>query len=114
MAGTIRIRIGANRLPDIARILPEAADVVVNRKHGPAMAEGAARRSRVDTGEMRDGWRWEATGRGTGQLINEVDHTVYNEYGTRNMSAQPMARPAFEEEAPQIIEDFERLEAMLR
>lgn len=114
MAGTIRIRIGANRLPDIARLLPEAADVIVNKRHGPAMAEGAARRSRVDKGEMRDGWRWEATGRGTGQLINEVDHTVYNEWGTRNLPAQPMARPAFEEQAPKIVEDFENLEKMLR
>lgn len=114
MAGTIRIRINSNRLPAIARLLPEAADVVVNRKHGPAMAAAAARRSRVDTGEMQAGWVWEATGQGTGQLRNAVRHTVFNEFGTVHMPAQPMARPAAEEIVPKMLEDFQNLERFLR
>lgn len=30
-------------------------------------------------------------------VFNLVDYTIYNEFGTYKMSAQPMARPAVEE-----------------
>lgn len=110
----IRVRIERNRLPEIARILPEAADAIVNRKHGPRMQQIAASRSRVDTGAMRDGWQWNATGQGTGELVNEVPHTVFNEWGTRFMPSQPMARPAAEQVFPDIVEDFQNLEGFLR
>lgn len=110
----IRVRIERNRLPEIARILPEAADALINRKHGPRMQQIAASRSRVDTGAMRDGWQWNATGQGTGELVNEVPHTVFNEYGTRHLSPAPMARPAAEQVFPDIVDDFERIAEFLR
>lgn len=110
----IRVQVTRNRLPDIAAQLPEATDVIVNRKHGPRMRDAAARYSRVDSGEMRDGWQWEATGQGQGQLINRVPHTGFNEFGTRHMSAQPMARPALEEIGPDIVDDMENIGRFLR
>jgi HK97 gp10 family phage protein len=51
-------------------------------------------RSRVDTGQMRDGWHAQRTGTFSFRLENSVEHTIYNEYGTTQMSAQPMLGPA--------------------
>lgn len=110
-AGTVTVKLTKNRLPEIAQQLPVARRVILARR-GDEMRAGAARRSRVDTGDMRDGWEWRETNEG-GYLTNEVPHTVFNEYGTRHMSAQPMARPAFDEVAPKIVDDFENLERFL-
>jgi HK97 gp10 family phage protein len=60
--------------------------------------QGAKRRSRVDTGRMRDAWDKEQTGPGEWTVFNDVDYTIYNEFGTVHMSAQPMLSPALEEE----------------
>lgn len=113
MGARVSVRIHRNRLPEIARILPEAAGAIVH-KHGAAMVDTAKQRSRVDTGAMRDGWRWERLGQAEGRLTNDVAHTIYNERGTRFMTAQPMALPAFEQEAPLILDDFRRIEDALR
>jgi HK97 gp10 family phage protein len=59
-------------------------------------------RSRVDTGRMRDGWRGEQTGEHSFEVDNPVEHTIYNEFGTRYMSAQPMLGPAIEEATPKL------------
>lgn len=45
--------------------------------------------ARVDTGEMREGIQPTADG-----VVGSAGHTIYNEFGTRYMSAQPMLRPA--------------------
>lgn len=60
------------------------------------IAAGAARRSRVDTGEMRAGWTTAEVDGETSQVGNPVDWSRFNEYGTRYMSAQPMLHPAVE------------------
>jgi HK97 gp10 family phage protein len=65
--------------------------------------EGARRRSRVDTGELRDSWAVAFTGPTDGEVFSDSDHAVYNEYGTVNMSAQPMLHPAIDEERPKYI-----------
>lgn len=88
--------------------------MIVNEQRGPEMVDVARRHSRVDTGEMRAGWRWQRAGEGEGELTNDVPHTIHNEYGTRNMSAAPMARPALAEVGPKIISDFQRLEWLIR
>ena len=108
----IRVRISNNRLPDIARQLPIARRTIVARR-GAEMRDIAARLSRVDTGEMRGGWEFRETNQG-GVLENQVPHTVHNEYGTRHMSAAPMARPAAEQVFPLIVQDFGRLEDLIK
>jgi HK97 gp10 family phage protein len=60
------------------------------------IVDEAQRRSRVRTGTMRDGWTAERTGAYEYTVFNDVPWTVYNEYGTRYMSAQPMLGPAVE------------------
>lgn len=57
-------------------------------------------RSRVASGEMRGGWQYNVEGQ-EGVVFNMVQHTIYNEYGTINMSAQPMLAPAVEETLPE-------------
>jgi HK97 gp10 family phage protein len=57
---------------------------------------GAKRRARVDTGEMRRRLRGEMTGAFAGRVVGGAQHTIYNEYGTRHMAAQPMLTPAAE------------------
>ncbi len=54
-------------------------------------------KSRVRTGNMRGGWQSQEMGAFEGIVFNLVDYTVYNEFGTVYMSAQPMLRPAIEE-----------------
>lgn len=65
-----------------------------------SMVRIAQDNSRVDSGEMRGGWQMEVSGI-EGVVFNTVAHTVYNEYGTIHMSAQPMLRPAIEQVEPE-------------
>lgn len=109
----IRVVVRKNQFGQIAKQLPITTDVIVNERRGPEMRDIAAGLSRVDTGEMRDGWTWRRTSSGSGVLENDVAHVVFNEYGTIHMSAQPMARPAAEQILPAIVEDFKNLEGLL-
>lgn len=89
---SVRCRIVSNRLPTVRRNFPIATAHRIQRgaEYGKSIAQA---KSRVDTGQMRAGWRVEAAGDGFA-LVNDVAHTVYNEYGTHKMTAQPMAHPA--------------------
>ena len=43
---------------------------------------------------MAAGWRAEPLGAVGARVTNDVSYTIYNEFGTFRMSAQPMARPS--------------------
>ena len=58
---------------------------------------GCKVRSRVDTGQMREGWTGEMTGALEGTVYNATEHSLYNELGTESMSAQPMLYPSIDE-----------------
>ncbi|HSC20600.1 MAG TPA: hypothetical protein VLC07_02630, partial [Solirubrobacterales bacterium] len=58
---------------------------------------GCKLRSRVDTGQMQNGWTGEMTGAAEGIVYNPVEHTIFNELGTVDMAAQPMLAPSVEE-----------------
>jgi hypothetical protein len=62
----------------------------------------AMARSRVDTGQMKAGWTANNITPYAYELRNDVPHTIYNEYGTYKMSAQPMATPAIESAAQRL------------
>jgi HK97 gp10 family phage protein len=66
---------------------------------------GAKERSRVDTGAMRDGWTTERINNFSRLVYNPVYYTIFNEYGTINMPAQPMLKPAMEEAMPEFEDD---------
>lgn len=55
-------------------------------------------RSREDTGAMKAGWEYrKAPESKTYEVFNAVRYTVFNEYGTIHMAAQPMLTPAIAE-----------------
>jgi HK97 gp10 family phage protein len=68
------------------------------------MEDIAKENSRVDTGQMRDGWEHHMTGDHEGVLQNAVEHVIYNEFGTIFMSPQPMMTPAIEQGWPHFQE----------
>ena len=67
--------------------------MAVTMKAANAGAQGAKRRARVDTGEMRNAINAKPNGRGA-RVSSPAAHSVFNEYGTRRMSAQPFMRPS--------------------
>ncbi len=59
----------------------------------------------VDTGEMRDGLHADVERQGdvvTLTLTGDAPHTIHNEYGTSTMPAQPMIRPAMDQQMPRL------------
>lgn len=83
-------------LPEII-VGSEAKISVAVEKAASRIESGAKDRSRVDTGTMRAGWEYQMEGNHQATVFNLVEYTIYNEYGTVHMSAQPMLHPAVEE-----------------
>jgi HK97 gp10 family phage protein len=88
-----------SRLPQIILYSPVKVTAAVRRAESAIEREAMAR-SRVATGNMRSGWQSHAMGPAEGMVFNLVEYTIYNEYGTVYMSAQPMLRPAVEQARP--------------
>ena len=90
------VRTDTRVLDQLIKMGPVAAESAV-AEMADRVDEIAASLSRVDTGAMRAGWawRWYARGvRATAYVYNSVKYTIYNEFGTWKMSAQPMLGPA--------------------
>lgn len=66
-----------------------------------AIEQGCKERSRVATGNMRNGWQTEQVASETFRVYNPVYYTIFNELGTVYMAAQPMLIPTLEEVMPQ-------------
>jgi hypothetical protein len=81
-----------NEFPRIAQGL-ERRFLEAGAEAAQEIAEGAAGRSRVDTGAMAAGWRAERL-----EFGNPIPWTRFNESGTRFITAQPMLGPAVEAE----------------
>ena len=98
--------IGFNNFGAVRKGLRPKAERIVE-KTARDVQRGAMKRSRVDTGQMRSGWdvsRGDAAWGGADglgvihrEVVNPVEHTIYNELGTTGTPAQPMAGPAAEE-----------------
>ncbi len=99
MAGMISVSILSNSLPSIAARLPGEARAIV-QKTLEDVEGGCKARSRVDTGDMRNEWGSRMTGSTSGEVYNNSDHVLPNEYGTVHMSAQPMAHPSADAARP--------------
>jgi len=85
-----------SRLPALAVKIRTGLPLIVQKTGSDA--EAIARQlSRVDTGAMQGGWSFKMTGPTRGILGNSQEHAIYNEFGTRRMSAQPMVRPAIQQ-----------------
>lgn len=84
-----------SRFPQIIARSTARVELAV-RKAEAWIQAGAQKRSRTDTGTMRAGWQSKPLGAFEGMVFNMVTYTIYNEYGTYKMSAQPMLRPSVE------------------
>lgn len=67
------------------------------------IADIAARNSRVATGKMSDAWDSRMEGPLKGVAFSDDFKSLFHEYGTVQMSAQPMVRPAAEDAFPSLI-----------
>jgi hypothetical protein len=90
------IPILTSRIPEILAEA-EAKTAIVVQKTAHDIEAGCKVRSRVDTGEMRNAWAVETLGAEEALVYNPVEHSIFNEFGTVNMSAQPMLTPSVEE-----------------
>jgi hypothetical protein len=92
---TVAVKTVKNDIADLSKRAQAKTSRIMFEDSQVTLADAKAR-SRVDTGEMRDGWTAYMIDRFTYELKNDVPWTKYNEYGTVHMSAQPMAQPATE------------------
>lgn len=88
-----------SRVPQITANAERKAALAV-AKTALDVETGAKERSRVDTGQMREGWETVEHGPHEREVVNPVEHTIHNEFGTVNSPAQPMATPAAEAARP--------------
>lgn len=89
----------SSRIPKIiAEIESNVAGVV--QRAGYRVEAGAKSRARVRTGYMRGQIRWIPFDRFSGEVVGGASYTIFNEFGTVHMSAQPMFIPAIEEVRP--------------
>lgn len=93
-----------SRIPQIVAEINAAMPGVVNRA-GYRMEAEAKSRARVDTGYMRGQIRWMELSPTSGELVAGATYTIFNEYGTVNMSAQPMFLPALEIVRPLMLKE---------
>ena len=57
----------------------------------------AGMRSRVDTGEMKGGWKVRTEGDGLSATVyNSQAYAIYHEQGTKHMREQPMLTPGLD------------------
>lgn len=95
----------SSRIPVITAEAQRRASRAVRRAEA-SIERRAKERSRVDTGNMRGGWQHEMMGSTEGRVFNLVSYAIFHEYGTVNVSAQPMLRPAIEETRPEFEADM--------
>lgn len=79
----------------------EAKAALVCEKTARDIQAGCVERSRVDTGQMQEGWEVEEISATNFLVYNSVEHVIHNEYGTESMPAQPMLTPSVEAAEPE-------------
>lgn len=96
MAGKsgVSVSVKFNHLPALSQRMREqgAAHVQATAEH---IAEDAASRAPVDTGELRDSIHVEGRGMAS-VIVADAGHAAYVEYGTSRSPAQPYLHPAVE------------------
>ncbi len=108
MARGTSVKLVFNHLPALANRLPAKAGKVVQESLD-RVVEGAKQRSRVDTGAMKEGWRKETAGGLSGTVTNDTPETIFNEFGTSHMAAQPMLGPSIADERPRFLKQMREI-----
>lgn len=87
-------RRGFNRLPAVARMLPEAAANLVEKATVDIAAQAGAT-APIDTGALAESYHAEVDGL-EGIAGTNQEYAPHVEYGTRTTGAQPHLTPAYE------------------
>lgn len=97
MAGTVRVVVHS-RVPAVAAAV-HAKAALITAKAAHDIEAQAKQRAPVDTGLLRNSIR--AHGQGLTWIVESpVDYSVFQEFGTSRMAAQPYMVPALEMVAP--------------
>lgn len=92
-----------NHFPRIIAELPEKIDQALVAAC-IFIKDGSEQRARVESGDMKGGFRYEVKAGFWAEVWNEKEYAIYNEFGTKYVSAQPMMRPATQETEPKFLE----------
>jgi HK97 gp10 family phage protein len=88
----------------MARLVSNLSKIAAQARHlaaealketGEDIADLTKQLAPVKTGRLRDSYRVEVVDESTVRVGSDVDYSVYQEYGTVNMAAQPHLTPAF-------------------
>lgn len=85
-----------SRLPQIAAQMPAKAGAVVQKTVMDVEA-GARSAAPVDTGALQNSIQGRMTGQLDGEVTTGLEYSMYVEYGTYKMAAQPYLVPAAEQ-----------------
>lgn len=109
--GLFSIRIHKNILPQLERAL-RPAYLRIMREEAHKAAQDWAADVRVDTGYYRDSIHVEFDSDFV-HIGSDAHYAVYNEYGTRHMSARPSATQASLRMKERLATRFDKLEASM-
>lgn len=88
-----------SKIPDVINGMEQRADMITEVT-ARQIEGGAIVRSREDSGLMKGAWSVRVEGLARRLVYNPIIYSIYNERGTRRMSAQPMLTPSVEEAWP--------------
>lgn len=106
-------QIVSNRFAEIARLLPAAVGEIVEDTLFEIEAT-AKDLVPVDTGTLKNSIQTEPETRASGVVYTPVDYSIFVEYGTVKMGAQPYMTPAAEQARPRFLARMADLEKHLR
>ncbi len=106
MAGTVTVRVRSHipRLTAVALAKAEAATA----KAAQDMVAIAQSRARIDTGYMKGAINAQGSSL-EWNVHSPAEYSVYNEYGTSRMGAQPFMSPAAEQVRPAYLAALKQL-----
>lgn len=83
---------------------------MIVKKHGSQMHNKAVRLAPVDTGTLRRSVQKSVFSGGLTVVVDvTAEYSMYVEYGTRYMQAQPFIRPAYYGQVSKFINDIQKL-----
>jgi phage protein, HK97 gp10 family len=109
----VTIHLKSNRFAEIAKQFHNEASQVV-RKTTLDVEAGAKQRVPVDTGLLRNSIQSTMEGELTGVVSTNVEYSIYVEYGTTRMSAQPYMTPAAEAMRQPFIQALQNIGRQLK
>lgn len=89
-----------SRIPQIAANMGPRAGAIVQKTAADIEAQ-AKTLAPVDTGALQNSITWRPTGQTSAEVFTGIDYSIYQEYGTYKMSAQPFMVPAAWHAMPQ-------------